>query len=89
MVAIVSGLIEAGLWLFLARGCRRGKNWARITGTVLFGVATLDLLGVLAFPEATLNKMFAVLIWLIGLGAVVLLWRGTSTAFFRAGNGQQ
>jgi hypothetical protein len=38
----------------------------------------------LTFPEATVAKVFALLIWLIGLGAVVLLWRGTSTAFFRA-----
>jgi hypothetical protein len=72
------------LWIFLGRGCRNGRNWARITATVLFGVATLDLLGLLAFPEAAVAKVLAVLIWLIGLGAVVLLWRGTSTAFFRA-----
>jgi hypothetical protein len=88
-VAVVSGLIEAGLWLFLSQGCRRGRNWARITGTVLFGLATLDLFGLPVFPEAALNKVLAVLIWLMGLGAVVLLWRGRSTAFFRASRGQQ
>jgi hypothetical protein len=82
-VAIIEGLIGAGLWIFIARACRNGRNWARITGTVFFGLATLDVLGGLTFPQAALVRVCSVVLWLIGLAAVVLLWRGTSSAFFR------
>jgi hypothetical protein len=38
--AVVGGLIGAGLWIFIAWACKGGKSWARITGTVLFGINT-------------------------------------------------
>ena len=82
--AIVGGLIGAGLWIFIAQACKSGKSWARITGTVLFGVNTVqDGLSNLVVPEAALVKIFWFVVWLIGLAAVVLLWRGTSSAFFK------
>src|SRR6266511_4105051 len=80
---IASGLVAAALWIFIARNCQSGKSWARITGTVLFGIATMDALGNLVVPEAALVKIFWFVIWLIGLGTVVFLWRGSSSAFFR------
>src|SRR6266498_531773 len=80
--AIVGGLIGAGLWIFIAQACKSGKSWARITGTVLFGIATVDVLGNIVVPEAAPIKIFWFVIWLIGLGAVVFLWRRSSSAFF-------
>ena len=50
-LAIVSGLVGIGLWLWMARANGQGKNWARIMSTVLFGLATLDLVGVLSRAE--------------------------------------
>ena len=82
-LAVVSGVIGVGLWLWMARANGQGKNWARILSTVLFGLATLDLFGVLSQPKTLLGLVFPVLIWLVGLGAVVLLWRGESTEFFK------
>jgi hypothetical protein len=41
----VAGLIVIALWLWLARATSRGRNWARILSTVLFGLATLELIG--------------------------------------------
>ncbi len=79
---IVGGLIGAGLWIFIAQACKSGKSWARITGTVLFGIATVDVLGNIVVPEAAPIKIFWFVIWLIGLGAVVFLWRRSSSAFF-------
>jgi len=76
-LAVVSGVIG------VARANGQGKNWARILSTVLFGLATLDLFGVLSQPKTLLGLVFPVLIWLVGLGAVVLLWRGESTEFFK------
>lgn len=80
---IVVGLIGIGLWIWMARANKAGKNWARITGTVFFGIDTLDLLGLFAQRPAALSVVFALVVWLIGLGAVIMLWRRESTAFFK------
>jgi hypothetical protein len=81
---IAGGLIGAALWIFIARASRSGKNWARITGTVFFAIATVQGgLSNLVLPEALAVKIFWFVIWLIGLGAVVLLWQRSSSAFFR------
>ncbi|MGH3257353.1 MAG: hypothetical protein ACRDOU_18500 [Streptosporangiaceae bacterium] len=81
---IIGGVIGAAVWLVLARLCRAGKNGARITGTVLFGLATLDtLVGAAVAPIAGVVRIWAVVVWLVGLTAVVFLWRRSSTAFFK------
>jgi hypothetical protein len=82
-LAVVSGVIGVALWLWMARANNQGKNWARILSTVLFCLATLDLVGVFSQPKTALGLVFPVLTWLVGLGAVFLLWRPESTAFFK------
>jgi hypothetical protein len=82
-LAIISGLIGIGLWLWMARANNQGKNWARIVSTVLFGLATLDLFGVLTQPKTLVGLVFPVLTWLLGLGAVFLLWRKENNDFYR------
>ena len=84
IAGIVSGLIAIAAWLLIARACQAGKNWARITGTVLFGLATLDALGGLINPVAVPVKILAFVIWVFGLIAVVRLWQAASTAYFKA-----
>src|ERR1035438_2635449 len=39
--AVIVGLISVGLWLWMARANKAGKNWARITSSVFFGSAAL------------------------------------------------
>lgn len=81
-VIVVVGIIGVGLWLWMARMNLKGRNWARITGTVFFGLNTLDLLG--AFRSASsVSAVFAIVTWLVGLGAVIMLWRRESTAYFK------
>jgi len=82
-LALVSGVVGVALWLWMARANGQGKNWARILSTVLFGLATLDLFGVLSQPKTALGFIFPVLTWLAGAGAVFLLWRKESTDFYR------
>ena len=82
-LAVVSGVIGVALWLWMARKNGEGKSWARILSTVLFGLATLDMFGVLSQPKTVLGLVFPVLTWLIGLGAIVFLWRRESTEFFK------
>jgi hypothetical protein len=82
-LAVVSGVIGVGLWLWMAQKNGQGRSWARILSTVLFGLATLDMFGVLSQPKTVLGLVFPVLTWLIGLGAVILLWRRESSEFFK------
>jgi hypothetical protein len=78
----ISGVIAAILWIFLARNCLAGKNWARLTGTVLFAIATINAVGGAIAPLAGAVKIWEAVVWLIGLTAVVLLWRRPSSEFF-------
>jgi hypothetical protein len=86
VIVIVAGIIGVGLWLWMAWANKRGKNWARITGTVFFGLYTLDLIFVAARSASGISTVFAIVTWLVGLGATIMLWRKESTAYFR---GQQ
>jgi hypothetical protein len=86
IMAIVLLVAEIALWLWMARANGRGRNWARILSTVLFGLATLNLINV--FRAVTLagfglGIVTNVLTWLVGLAAVWLLWRPASSAFFK------
>ena len=81
--SIVSGLIAVVAWLVIARACKSGQNWARITGTVLFGLATIDTIGSAISPVAGPVKAWWPVIWLAGLTAVILLWRPRSTDYFK------
>lgn len=83
-VLIVFGLIGVGLWLWIARSCLAGKSWARVTGTVFFGLDTVAvLLGVSVASSGGLTRIYGIVVWLIGLVAVILLWRRSSAEFFR------
>ena len=82
-LAVVSGVIGVALWLWMAKANSQGRNWARILSTVLFGLATLDMFGVLREPKTLLGLVFPVLTWLVGASAVFFLWRPESTAFFK------
>jgi len=88
-VSVVLAVIEIFLWLWLAWACRGGRNWARITGSVLFGLNTLLLLlpliaraGTGIVPRATVGTLLTLLGWLAGLGAVIMLWRRDSSTYF-------
>ena len=82
-LAIVSGLVGIGLWLWMSRANKAGKNWARMLSSVLFALATLDLFGVFSQPKTFLGLVFPLVTWVIGLGAIVLLWRPESSQFFK------
>jgi hypothetical protein len=83
VIVVVAGIIGVGLWLWMGWANKRGKNWARITGTVFFGLYTLDLIFVAARSASGISTVFAIVTWLVGLGATIMLWRRDSTAYFR------
>ena len=90
-VSIAWSLAPLALWLWMARENGRGRNWARIVSTVLFGAATLDLTGPFGLPGIRVSlvpvvqgsTIIPVLYWLVGAAVVWLLWRPASRAFFR------
>lgn len=80
---LAGGIIAAGLWLLVARACLRGQNWARILGTVLFAVFTVDVfVGTVVPVIPVLVKVLALLTWAIGVAVIVLLWRRRSSGYF-------
>jgi hypothetical protein len=86
MAAIVS-LVSVFLWLFIARAVTDGQSSARVTASGLFGLYTLMLLIgpadlSLRGPASRPTEAFLFFVWLIGLGAVVLLWQRASSEFF-------
>jgi hypothetical protein len=85
VAVLIAGLIGVGLWIWLARMCRDGRRVVRVVGSVLFGVDTL--LQVLGFtqPITVAARIPGLLVWLVGLVAVVLLWRRDAADYFNAG----
>lgn len=79
-------LVFVALWMWMARMNRAGRNWARITASVLFAVWTYE-----AYRSITALSTWIVLglmiimlaIWGAGLGALYYLWRPESKAYFK------
>ena len=90
--SVVYTLALIFLWLWLAWACRAGKAWARITASILFGANTVLLVLTVAtrasagvLPHVSAGSILPVLGWAAGLGAMVLLWRRESSAYFTRG----
>jgi hypothetical protein len=86
--AIVTGLVAIALWIWMAKVNSAGRNWARITASVFFVLWSLytynSLGGTRGAATLIISTVIVLVIWLIGLGALFMLWRQESTAFFRA-----
>jgi len=87
--SIFIGLISIGLWVWMALTNKAGKPWARIVATVLFGLDTIFLLLGVAQAGAAAGTLVSILTWLIGLGAVIYLWRKDASAYFNPQADQQ
>jgi hypothetical protein len=91
VAAVIGALITVGLWVWMAFANRSGKNWARITATVLFGISTLFTAVGFAVSSAVTTGSTASPIsialtavgWLVGLATVILLWHNQSKPFFQ------
>jgi hypothetical protein len=82
---IAGGLIGAALWLWMAQSCRAGKGWARVVSTVFFGIDTLSVVAGVAGSTGGggLARIYGLVVWIIGLIAIILLWQRSSSDFFR------
>ena len=87
--SVFIGLVSIGLWVWMALMNKAGKPWARIVASVLFGLDTIFLLLGVARAGAAAGTLVSILTWLIGLGAVIYLWRKDSSAYFNPQAEQQ
>jgi hypothetical protein len=71
---VVFAIIGAALYLLVAFFVRKGKNWARILGTVFAALSVLGLFGVPSL--GTVGT-------LLGIAAIVLLYLPGSAPYFR------
>jgi len=83
-IFIVSGLLGAALWIWMAQANKAGRGWARIVATVLFAIDTLNVAAGAATPGGGATRLYGLVIWLIGLAAIILLWLRTSSDYFRS-----
>jgi len=71
---VVFAILGAGLYLLVAFFVRKGKNWARILGTVFAALSVLGLFG-----PPTIGTLGT----LLGIAAIVLLYLPAAAPYFR------
>jgi hypothetical protein len=79
----VGAVITIGLWLWMAWANGQGRSWARIVSAVFFGINTLDLVISFVLVHAVATMIVGVVIWLVGLAAIVLLFSKESGPYYR------
>jgi hypothetical protein len=82
--SIVTWVITIGLWFVMARTNHAGRGWARVVATFLCVASTLSFAGYITEPSSVLSKGILVPMWLVGVGALILLWQRTTTGYIRA-----
>jgi hypothetical protein len=86
--AVMEGLLQVGLWLWMAWKTGTGRGWARVLSTVFFGLLCVQFflnLAVLAIGKDSggLALFIVVLVqWGVGLTALIQLWQRESSEFF-------
>ena len=86
---MIGGLIAIGLWIWMAWANGHGRSWARVLSAVFFGINTLGLIVSLAVRSSVAEMHTAgslivgVVVWLIGLAAIVLIFNKKSGPFYQ------
>ena len=92
VILLISYAVYILLWILNARFNRAGQKWARIVSSVLFAISTFQLYetvdslhgGMVITAADILFIIFTVGAWAAGVGAIAMLWRPDSTAYFNA-----
>lgn len=83
VIIVVVLVIAVALWVWMAWANGKGKPWARIVASVLFGLNTVFL--IIGVTRAGTSTLFTGLGWLIGLAAIIMIWQRASSAYFKPG----
>ena len=85
---VVIGLVSIVLWLWMAAMNNRGKNWARITATVLAGLNIIFSLMSLVGSESNINTPVSVIYTVanlaIAIGALIFMYRPDASQYYAA-----
>jgi hypothetical protein len=92
IITAVTYVVYVVIWLLMARFNRAGQKWARIVSSVLFAISTLQLYETVASLHGgeviTAADIIIIILtiatWAAGVGAIAMLWRTESTAYFNA-----
>lgn len=90
-LGVVVGVVATCLWIWIAVMNDRGRNWARVTGTVFGGVhlATSPFALIQSASASVLTLALNLLTTGLVVAILVLLWRPASSAYFRARSAQR
>ena len=95
-LTIVSDIIQYAvfvlLWVLMARFNRAGMQWARYVASVLFAISTYELYrlidslhgGQVITAVDIIVIVITVATWAVGVGAIAMLWRPDSSAYYKA-----
>jgi hypothetical protein len=86
ILIVVVLLVSIGLWLWMAWANGRGRGWARIVSSVFFAFNTLWL--VVSVGRTGGPAIFIGVGWLVGLAALVFLWRRDTTRYIAQSGGR-
>lgn len=78
---VIGAVINLGLYALVAFPVRKGKNWARILGTVFAALSVFGLFNL--FDLGALFGIIQLLSILLGVAAIVLLYLPDSAPYFR------
>jgi hypothetical protein len=76
---IVAGFLSILLWAWMAWANNRASGWARIVASVLFALNTVGVF--VSLHRASVSIFLLLAEWLVGLGAILLLWRRATTEY--------
>jgi hypothetical protein len=82
--AVISGVLGAGLWLWMAYANGKGRKWARIVATVFFGLSVLSALSSVLQHGPAVSLALSVLTLVLGAYTIYLLYRPESSQYYAA-----
>jgi hypothetical protein len=83
VLAVISGLVPCGLWLWMAWKAGAGRDWARVLSAIFFGCLSLQVIPTMILLRSPgIAGVSDIAQWLVGLVALVLLSRRECGQFF-------
>ncbi len=84
LIAVIADVIGLACWAWLKMAARRGQGWTRIGATVLLAGYTIVMLLVVLGTHDPGARFSTLLVWALGLAAVIPLWTQPARQFFEA-----
>lgn len=81
---IVFGLVGVALWFWMASANGKGRNWARVVASILFGLQLLSFLFSFTQAQPILSRVLSIVMLAIGAGAMYFMYRPESSQYYQA-----